>query len=105
MTNESGISPIEYNVLLKQDAVDQKTKGGLIKPDEVLDRDKHGQTRGTIVAVSPMAFTFDDWPHGVEKPKPGDKVAIAKHAGTFLTGNDGEEYRVVKDKDIVAVIA
>ena len=102
--NESGIEPIEYNVLIDQDAVETKTKGGLIKPDEILERDKHGQTRGTIIAVSPMAFSFDDWPDGVAKPQPGDKVAIAKHSGVFITGNDGKEYRVVKDKDIVAVI-
>ena len=103
--NASGISVIEYNVLIEQDAIEAKTKGGLIKPDEILERDKHGQTRGTIIDVSPMAFAFDDWPADVPKPQPGDKVAIAKHSGVFITGNDGKEYRVVKDKDVVAVIA
>lgn len=101
----SGIRPIEFNVLVRQEAVPTKTKGGLMKPDEIIEREKHAQTRGVIVAVSPMAFAFDDWPAGEPKPKPGDKVAFARHAGTFIDGEDGVEYRVVKDKDIVAVMA
>lgn len=103
--NPSGINVIEYNVLLRQDGTETKTKGGIILSDDVLERKKHQETRGTIVAVSPMAFQFDDWPDGVEKPKPGDRVAFAMHAGTFIKGEDGEEYRVVKDRDVVAVIA
>lgn len=105
MTNESGIRPVEYNCLIYQDPVETKTRGGLIKPDELIERDKHAQTRGTLVAVSPMAFAFDDWPDGLDKPQPGQRVVFARHAGTFTEGLDGKEYRVVKDRDIVAVLA
>lgn len=105
MTNESGIKPVEFNVLLKQDAEQTTTRGGLQLPDELVERNKHAQTRGTIIAVSPLAFNEDVFPAGMEKPKPGDKVAFARHAGTFIEGMDGQEYRVVKDKDIVAVIS
>jgi co-chaperonin GroES (HSP10) len=102
--NTSGLQPIEYNVIIDQNPVEEKTSGGLIKPSETTEREKHLQTRGVIVAVSPMAFAFDDWPDGQEKPKPGDHVAFAQHAGAFIKGSDGREYRVVKDKDVVAVI-
>lgn len=102
--NKSGIKPCEFNVLVRQDNVDPVTKMGLHMPEEHLERLKHGQTRGVIVAVSPLAFNEDVWPEGVEKPKPGQKIAFAKHAGTFVTGNDEEEYRVIKDKDVVALI-
>lgn len=104
MKNQSGINPVEFNVLIKQDAVAAKTPFGLIKPDEIVEREKHAQTRGIIVAVSPLAFNEDVWPGGIEKPTPGTKVAFARHSGTFIEGTDGEEYRIVKDKDIVAVI-
>ena len=57
----------------------------------------------SIVAVSPMAFAFDDWPQDEPTPKPGDRIVFARHAGTFVTGKDDEQYRVVKDKDVVAV--
>lgn len=104
MENNSGISPVEFNVLVKQDDVSNKTPGGLMKPDELVDREKHSQTRGVIVAMSPLAFNDDIWPGGMEKPQPGAKVAFARMSGTFIDGIDGKEYRVIKDKDVVAVI-
>ena len=104
MTNKSGIRPVEFNVLVKQDAIETKTKMGLVLPDEVLERQKHAQTRGTIVEISPLAFNEDVWPVGMEKPKAGDRIAFARHAGTFIEGLDGEEYRVIKDMVVVAMI-
>jgi co-chaperonin GroES (HSP10) len=95
---------LEFNVLVKQDEVETKTKGGLMKPDDIVDREKHSQTMGYIVDVSPLAFNEDIFPPGMERPKPGDRIAFARHAGVFITGLDGKEYRVVKDKDVVARI-
>ncbi|WP_290688537.1 hypothetical protein [Haematobacter sp. UBA3484] len=104
MENSSGFRPVEFNVLIKQDKVEEKTKGGLLLSTDVQEREKYSATRGVIVAVSPMAFAFDDWPGGEPKPKPGDAVVFARHAGVFVTGLDDEEYRVIKDKDVVAVM-
>lgn len=104
MADTSGIRPVEFNVLIRQDSVDERSKGGLLKPSEVVEREKHSQTLGYIVAVSPLAFNEDVWPAGMEKPKAGDRVAFARHAGTFIEGLDGVEYRVVKDRDVVALI-
>ena len=104
MADTSGIRPVEFNVLVMQEPVEAKTRGGLMKPDDLIEREKFAQTRGVIVAVSPMAFNADVWPPGMDPPGPGARVAFARHAGTFIDGMDGKEYRVVKDKDIVAVI-
>lgn len=101
----SGITPIEYNVVVRPDVVEAKTKGGLYLSDEVVERDQSGMTRGTLVAVSPMAFTFDDWPDGMAKPEVGQRVAFVRYAGTLVPGADGEDYRVMKDKDVLAVLA
>lgn len=105
MENTSGFNPVEFNVIVKQDDTEGKTKFGLIKPDEVVEREKHGQTQGVLVALSPLAFNSDIWPADMPRPEPGARVAFARHAGTFVNGLDGVEYRVVKDKDIVAVMA
>lgn len=104
MKNTSGITPVEFNVLVKQDEVQERTAGGLYLSGDTLDREKHAQTRGVIVAVSPLAFNEDVWPQSQPKPEAGQKVAFAKHAGTFIDGLDGEQYRVIKDKDVVALI-
>jgi co-chaperonin GroES (HSP10) len=102
--NDSGINPIEFNVLVLQDKIEEKTKGGLLLADDFRDKEKHAQVRGTIVATSPLAFNEDIYPSGMERPKPGDRVAFARHSGAFILGKDGVEYRIVKDKDVVAVI-
>lgn len=99
------IEPIEFNVLIRQDEIPKKTKVGLILPEDQVDKRKHAQTLGTLVATSPLAFSYADWPDGSRKPEVGDRVVFARFAGTFVDDPaGGEEFRVVKDKDIVAVI-
>lgn len=103
MTNTSGILPIEYKCLISPKVVDEKTKGGIIIPDESKEREQFAQMEGELVACSPLAFTYDDW-KDANPPKPGDRVLFAKYAGAKVTGKDGKEYRLVNDKDICAVL-
>ena len=107
MTNPSGILPTEYKALVKPIKVDEKTKGGIILPDETKERDQFAQMQGTLVAVSPLAFTYaDDKDWGdASMPKQGDKVRFARYAGAAVKGKDGEDYRIISDKDISAVLA
>lgn len=104
MENTSGILPTEYKVLIAPVEVDQKTKGGIIIPDETKDRDQYAQMRGVLVAISPLAFTYDDW-KDAKPPKVGDEVLFAKYAGAVVDGKDGKKYRLTNDKDIAAVLA
>jgi co-chaperonin GroES (HSP10) len=87
--------------------VDEKTKGGIILPDEHKDREQFAQMIGTLIAVSPLAFTYADedaW-GDAEKPKPGDRVMFAKFAGAAVKGMNGKDYRIINDKDLTAVLA
>lgn len=106
MKNPSRIRPTEYKVLISPIVVDEKTKGGIIIPDEQKDRQQFAQMEGMLVAVSPLAFTYadDDAWGDAEKPKPGDRVLFAKFAGAVVKGMDGKDYRIVNDKDIAAVL-
>ncbi len=107
MKNTSKINPTEYKVLIAPIVVDEKTKGGIILPDEFKGREQFAQMEGHLVAVSPLAFTYADdeaWGDSA-KPKPGDKVLFAKFAGAAVKGMDGKDYRIVNDKDIAAVLA
>jgi chaperonin GroES len=103
--NESGILPIEYKVLVQPVEVDEKTKGGIIIPDQTKERDQYAQMQGVLVASSPHAFTYENWENVPGKPKPGDKVLFAKYAGAVVDGKDGKKYRLVNDKDVAAVLA
>jgi co-chaperonin GroES (HSP10) len=97
-----GLHPVEFNVIIEQDEVEEKTKGGLILIDQ--EKQKNMATRGTIVAVSPLAFTYEEWPEGSRKPDVGARVAFVQHAGKLIEGQDGKEYRIIKDKDVLAVL-
>ena len=98
--NESGIKPVEYKVLVRPDKVEEKTKGGIVLPNQTKERDEHAQTKGTLIEVGGNAF--EDW-RG-EKPKSGDRIVFTKYAGVRIEGTDGETYQVIHDKDIAAVL-
>ncbi len=104
MTDDSGLLPSEYNVVVKPDAVEEVTKGGIILPPAKTDRDKLAADEGTLVAVSPHAFSYADWPEGQKPPQVGDRVVFARYAGSLIKRGD-TDYRVIKDKDIIAVVA
>ena len=96
------IRPIEYNVLIRPDPVEERTKGGLLLPDQTKESDKHAQQRGTIVSMSPASFDYAEWPEGT-KPEIGDRVIFARYEGILWKEGD-DEFRLVKDKAIAAVI-
>ena len=95
--------PMEFNVIVELDPIEEKTKGGILLPTQKVDRDKLEAEEGTLVAVSPHAFTYADWPEGARMPKVGDRVLIARYAGV-LRERDGRSLKIVKDKDIIAVV-
>ena len=101
MMNESGLRPAEYNVVIRMDPVPDKV-GSLYLPETKKERDELAMDEGTLVAVSPLAFSYADWPEQ-DQPKVGDRVLFAQYAGR-LWERGGVKYRLIKDKDIVAVV-
>jgi len=102
--SNSGIYPTAFQVLILPDPVQEKTKGGIILTDETKEADQHAAIEGTLIAASPLAFTYEDAPNwSAQKPKPGQKVIIARYGGNLFKGNDGKEYRLLEDKNILAV--
>jgi co-chaperonin GroES (HSP10) len=99
MTNESGISPLEYKVLILPKEVTDVTAGGIVMPADVVEKEKYGNAYGTIIAHGAIAFTDPDW---LDHPRVGDDVLFDKYAGTHTLGTDGKEYRLINDKEIVA---
>lgn len=103
--NTSGIQPTEYRVLILPEDVGDRFEGStLYRPDTVKERDQFAQMAGTIVAVSPVAFTYEQWPPGARIPQVGDKVLFGKYSGAIVKGRDKVDYRLVSDKDIGAIL-
>ena len=100
MDNPSGITPTEYKVLIDPIEVEEKTAGGIFIPDEIKDRDQFAQQKGRILATSPLAFTYDEWPEGAERPEPAkctfldldDDYTQAPEFGSYLTKIFNQDY-------------
>ena len=97
--NRSGISPVEFKVLLEPEIVEEKTAGGIILAPVTKDKEQMAQIKGVLVAIGGNAM--EDWKN---PPNVGDKVYFGKYAGYIIKGNDGKEYRLCNDKDICAII-
>ena len=85
------VKPLGDRVLVKPDAVETKTAGGIIIPDTAQEKTQ----RGVVVAVG------DD----KEKIKVsvGQKVIHDKYAGTQIQ-LDGVDHLILKSNDLVAVV-
>ena len=107
MTSTTGIIPTEFKVLIEPKAIEEKI-GSILLPEMEKDKQKWATTEGTLVAVSPLAFTYakaEEWADAnASPPKPGDRILYAKYAGTHVKGRDGKEYVLCNDKDVMAVL-
>lgn len=97
--NNSGITPLDLKVLVRPDPAEEVSKGGIIIPDSTKDRQKFAVTKATIVAVGANAFR--DWGE-VFSPAPGERILHAQYAGARVKGEDGEDYIIMNDEDVVA---
>lgn len=98
--SESGIAPVGHRVLVLPEETERKTKSGIILQDKTVMMEESAQTQGTVIALGDTCW-FDE-----EKPwaKVGDFVMFGKYAGVVYEGNDGKKYRVLNDRDIVAIL-
>ena len=103
-----GLRPTEYNVIVAPARV-AKTLGAsgvLQAPDEYVETAEMAMQVGRIVSMSPLAFNYDAWKDNEDqRPKVGDIIWYARYAGALIeSAFDGQMYRMIKDKDVAAVI-
>ena len=91
------VAPLADRVVIKALEEGEQMRGGLYIPDTAKEKPQQGE----IIAVGPGRFEKDKRvPMDV---KVGDKVLYAKYAGTEFKVED-EEYLIVSQKDILAVV-
>jgi chaperonin GroES len=91
--------PLHDRVVVKRVDAEEKSKGGIIIPDTAKEKPQEGE----VVAVGPGSrdesgklITID--------VKAGDRVLFGKWSGTEVK-LDGEELLIMKESDIMGVIA
>ncbi|WP_343081083.1 co-chaperone GroES [Ostreiculturibacter nitratireducens] len=91
--------PLHDRVVVKRVESDEKTKGGLIIPDSAKEKPAEGE----VVAVGEGARK-DSGELIPMSVKAGDRVLFGKWSGTEVT-LDGQELLIMKESDILGVIA
>lgn len=92
------LKPLADRVIVKPSEAEETTKGGIILPDTA----KEKPIEGTIVAVGP-GRTSDDGKLIKPEVKVGDKILYGKYSGTEVKV-EGEEYLIMRESDIFAII-
>ena len=91
--------PLHDRVVVRRIEEDERTRGGIIIPDTAKEKPQQGK----VVAVGPGAPDEK----GKVQPldvKPGDFVLFGKWSGTEVK-LDGEDLLIMKESDIMGVIA
>lgn len=91
--------PLHDRVLVRRIESDEKTKGGLIIPDTAKEKPAEGE----IISVGEGARK-DSGELIAPAVNAGDKILFGKWSGTEVQ-IDGEELLIMKESDILGIIA
>ncbi len=91
--------PLNDRVLVKRVDVEEKTAGGLFIPETA----KEKPSRGEVIAVG-SGRVLDNGTRLPLEVKAGDIVIFGKYAGSEIK-IDGIEHLVLREEDILAVVA
>lgn len=89
--------PLSDRVVLKQLEAEETTKSGIILAGKAQEKPQEAE----VIAVGPGGIV--DGKEVVMQVKPGDKVIYSKYSGNEVK-LDGEEYIIVKQNDILAIV-
>ncbi len=91
------VRPLGDRVVIKKLEAEEKTKSGIVLTGAAKERPQEAE----VVAVGPGGMV--DGKEVKMEVKVGDKVLYSKYAGTEVKV-DGEEYTILKQDDILAVV-
>ncbi|AEM74494.1 co-chaperone GroES [Caldicellulosiruptor acetigenus] len=91
------IRPIGDRILIKFKEREEVTKSGIVLPDTVKEKPQIAE----VIEVGPGGIVDGEKVEMVVKK--GDKVIVSKYAGTEIK-IDGEEYTIIRQDDVLAII-
>lgn len=93
------LKPLGEHVIVKPIIEDEITKAGIVLPDTV---DKEKPEKGEVVAVGPGKL-LENGQRAAMSVKVGDKVMFKKYSPDEIKV-DKEEYLVISENDIIAIL-
>ena len=91
--------PLHDLVLIRRVGQEEKTRGGIFIPDTAQEKPMEGE----IIAAGPGSRSEDGTLHALDV-KTGDRVLFGKWSGTEIK-LEGEELMIMKESDIMGIIA
>ena len=91
------VKPLSDRVLIKMEEAEETTKSGIVLAGSAKEKPKIAD----VIAVGPGGVV--DGKEVVMNVKVGDRVITSKYSGTEVK-IDGEEYTIVRQSDILAVV-
>nr|1WF4_o Chain o, Cpn10(GroES) [Thermus thermophilus]1WF4_p Chain p, Cpn10(GroES) [Thermus thermophilus]1WF4_q Chain q, Cpn10(GroES) [Thermus thermophilus]1WF4_r Chain r, Cpn10(GroES) [Thermus thermophilus]1WF4_s Chain s, Cpn10(GroES) [Thermus thermophilus]1WF4_t Chain t, Cpn10(GroES) [Thermus thermophilus]1WF4_u Chain u, Cpn10(GroES) [Thermus thermophilus]4V4O_O Chain O, cpn10(GroES) [Thermus thermophilus]4V4O_P Chain P, cpn10(GroES) [Thermus thermophilus]4V4O_Q Chain Q, cpn10(GroES) [Thermus t len=92
------IKPLGDRVVVKRIEEEPKTKGGIVLPDTAKEKPQ----KGKVIAVG-TGRVLENGQRVPLEVKEGDIVVFAKYGGTEIE-IDGEEYVILSERDLLAVL-
>jgi chaperonin GroES len=94
----ANIRPINDKILVKRLEAESMTKGGIVLPDSAKEKPKEGR----VLAVG-AGRILDSGDRAAFQVKKDDRVIFSSYAGTEIK-LEGEEYLVLEENDILAIV-
>ena len=91
------LKPLADRVVLKREEAEEKTKGGIILTSAAQEKPEIYE----VVVAGPGGIV--DGNEVKMEVKAGDKVIVGKYTGTTVK-LDGEEYTIIRQADILAIV-
>ena len=92
------LKPLSDRIIAKSTETEEVTPGGIVLPDTAKERPQEGE----VVAVGPGKL-LDNGKVVPMDVKVGDKIIFAKYGGTEVKV-DGQEYIILRQDDVLAVL-
>ena len=92
------VKPIGEKILIKRVESEAKSRGGIVLPESAKEKPKEGK----IIALGDGRL-LKNGERAKPQVKKGDRVIFASYGGTEVK-IDGEEYLLMSEDDILAVI-
>lgn len=96
--------PKGYRILIALPEIQEKTAGGIIRPDDLRKKEETASMIGLVLDMGPDCYSDRDrFPSGAYC-KRGDYVIFRSYSGTRFKIR-GREYRLINDDTIEGVVA
>lgn len=98
MSKKLKVRPLHDRLIVKRLAEEEKTKGGIIIPDTAKEKPQEAE----VIAVGNGRILEDGKVQKLDV-KVGDKILFSKYSGTEIK-IEGEEYLIIKEEDVQAIV-